>query len=162
MSEQVIKPNKFPACESIHQMYYECSIVTEASFGKFINRCAGLKEKLDECNVQEQVWAQPPHPKQAAPPHSPANGACITSCPRLRIRPTCTVTSPLAACVAAGIVSLCVSYVFGVGFLRNTSHCFVSLLDHSRVAAGVFALCVPVRGLCKACRETNTLRCLVK
>jgi hypothetical protein len=55
MSEQVIKPNKFPACESIHQMYYECSIVTEASFGKFINRCAGLKEKLDECNVQEQV-----------------------------------------------------------------------------------------------------------
>lgn len=76
VGEQVIKPNKFTACESIHQMYYECSIVTEASFGKFINRCAGLKEKLDECNVREQVCFPTPASKQAAPPNAPAFAAC--------------------------------------------------------------------------------------
>ncbi len=52
---QVVKPNKYPACEAAHQMYFECSLVTEASFGKFLNRCGALKEKLDECNVREQV-----------------------------------------------------------------------------------------------------------
>lgn len=52
---QVVKPNKYPACEAVHQMYFECSLVTEASFGKFLNRCGALKEKLDECNIREQV-----------------------------------------------------------------------------------------------------------
>ena len=58
---QIIKPNKYPACQSIHQMYYECSLVTEASFGKFVNRCGGLKERLDECNVREQVRSAHTH-----------------------------------------------------------------------------------------------------
>lgn len=61
---QVIKPNKYPACEAVHQMYYECSLVTEASFGKFVNRCGLLKERLDECNVREGVSA--PSTRRAA------------------------------------------------------------------------------------------------
>ena len=54
---QVAKPNKYPACAEVHEMYFQCALVTEAGFGKFINRCAQLNEKLDECNVREQVWA---------------------------------------------------------------------------------------------------------
>ena len=55
LNGKVIKPNKYPACAAVHQMYYECSLVTESSFGKFLNRCGQLKTQLDECNVREQA-----------------------------------------------------------------------------------------------------------
>ena len=55
---QVAKPNKYPACAEVHEKYFQCALVTEASFGKFINRCNELKEKLDECNIREQVPTQ--------------------------------------------------------------------------------------------------------
>ena len=54
LNGKIVKPNKYPACAAVHQMYYECSLVTESSFGKFVNRCGKLKEQLDECNVREQ------------------------------------------------------------------------------------------------------------
>jgi hypothetical protein len=70
---QVVKPNKYPACEAVHKMYFECSLVTEASFGKFINRCGALKEKLDECNVREQVGGCA---RQTCMPKRSLSGTC--------------------------------------------------------------------------------------
>ena len=63
---QVAKPNKYPACAEVHEKYFQCALVTEASFVKLINRCNELKEKLDECNIREQV-RKPGHANAALP-----------------------------------------------------------------------------------------------
>ena len=38
--------------------YYQCVLVKEASFGKFIGRCNKAKELLDACNIQQQKIAR--------------------------------------------------------------------------------------------------------
>jgi hypothetical protein len=55
---QPVKPNKYPACEQVYTDYYQCVLVTEVSFGKFIGRCNKAKELLDACNVTQQKLAR--------------------------------------------------------------------------------------------------------
>eukprot|EP00290_Baffinella_frigidus_P015437 CAMPEP_0180211090 /NCGR_PEP_ID=MMETSP0987-20121128/12587_1 /TAXON_ID=697907 /ORGANISM="non described non described, Strain CCMP2293" /LENGTH=150 /DNA_ID=CAMNT_0022168279 /DNA_START=105 /DNA_END=558 /DNA_ORIENTATION=+ len=50
-----VKRNKFPVCQTVFDKYYQCTLVDEAKFGKFIGRCNDLKDELDRCNIAQQV-----------------------------------------------------------------------------------------------------------
>ena len=91
---QVAKPNKYPACAEVHEKYFQCALVTEASFGKFINRCNELQEKLDECNIREQV--RTPGHASAACHRTPVHARCPRAARQMQ-----------AACVE-GKVCVCV------------------------------------------------------
>ena len=57
-TSQPVKPNKYSACEQVYTDYYECVLVKEANFGKFIGRCNKVKELLDACNIEQQKLAR--------------------------------------------------------------------------------------------------------
>ncbi len=57
-SLQPVKPNKYPECEKVYTEYYQCVLVKEANFGKFIGRCNAAKELLDACNIEQQKIAR--------------------------------------------------------------------------------------------------------
>ncbi|EKX53083.1 hypothetical protein GUITHDRAFT_101528 [Guillardia theta CCMP2712] len=48
-----VKPNKYPVCEPFYKAYYDCVLVKEASFGKFVGKCDELRMRLDTCNARE-------------------------------------------------------------------------------------------------------------
>ena len=50
-----MKPNKYPVCEPFYKAYYDCVLVKEASFGKFVGKCDELRMRLDTCNARELV-----------------------------------------------------------------------------------------------------------
>lgn len=64
---QIVKPNKFAPCKQMYEEYYECSLVKETSFGKFIGRCNSLKANLDACNMRESPASHMRDPDVAQP-----------------------------------------------------------------------------------------------